>query len=531
MTPSRFSLTFLGSFLLTTFLLQWWQRPFYPFGLWIILTLCLCLAVVGMTEDAARTACTFLCAVFLGIMCALFTVSRAMHVPSPGSVEWHARGQTASLRGIVPDEPDRRPLLTKYTLAAETLTESGSQRLIPVDGRVLVTDKVGWPAMEYGDEIIAQGRLTLPGTINGFHYDRYLSIAGITAVMTQADVERTGISGGNPLFRTLFAIKERFEARLNRLLFEPHASLAAGLLTGSRRGIPEHLSESFMRSGLTHIVAISGFNITIVITLILGMLFWLPLRWRLLPAALSICAFTVFVGASASVVRAAIMGVLGLFALTAGRRSDVRLAILWTAFVMLIINPRHLWYDASFQLSFAAVIGLSELSPLLKPFLIRVPNMLGMREALEATLAAQLSAMPLGILLFGNLSLISPIANILVAPAIPLAMLITTLAAVASFVSFPLGQLLAYGSWAVLQWIILVATGLAHLPFASLHFEQASIPVIVAYYIALACVTIWYQKNNRREAAGGFAGPRSCPPERTVRYGRGATPLKGKESS
>ncbi len=307
------------------------------------------------------------------------------------------------------------------------------------------------------------------------------------------------------MFGGLLWLKQHFEARLNRLFPEPHASLAAGLLTGSRRGIPEHLSESFMRSGLTHIVAISGFNITIVITIVLGALFWLPLRWRLLPATLSIIAFTVFVGASASVVRAAIMGILGLFAITAGRRSDVRLAILWTAFFMLLWNPKHLWYDGSFQLSFAAVIGLAELSTLIKPFLSRLPNVLGVREALEATMAAQLSAVPIGCLLFGNLSLISPFANILVAPAIPLAMLLAFLSAVASYAAFPVGQILAYAGWAVLQWIVLVAECCGRIPFASLHFDHASVVLIVSYYIALTTIMIWHQKN-RREAVGGSDG-------------------------
>lgn len=497
MKPSRFASTFLGCFLTTTFLLQWWQRAAYPFELWLILALLGSIAIVGLVADETQTICAYCCAILLGVSLSFAAVARTTHRPSPSTVTWFARGQTVALFGRIADEPDRRPPAIRYVLDVWSLTQSGSTVQKTVHGRVLVTDPTGWPERSYGDEVIVRGQLTLPKTINEFRYDRYLSISGITAVMMRGHIESTGENSGNIMFGTLLWLKQHFEARLNRLFPEPHASLAAGLLTGSRRGIPEHLSESFMRSGLTHIVAISGFNITIVITIVLGALFWLPLRWRLLPAALSIIAFTVFVGASASVVRAAIMGILGLFAITTSRRSDVRLAILWTAFFMLLWNPKHLWYDGSFQLSFAAVIGLAELSPLIKPFLTRLPNVLGVREALEATMAAQLSAVPIGCLLFGNLSLISPLANILVAPAIPLAMLLTFLAAMASYIAFPAGQLLSYAGWAVLQWIIGVAEICAHVPFASLHFESVSIALIVAYYTALIGIIMFHRRSTR----------------------------------
>ena len=494
MRPSRLASTFLGCFLTTMFLLQWWQRAAYPFELWIILVLLGSIAIVGLVADETQTTCAYCCAVLLGVSLSCAAVARTTHRPSPSTVDWFAHGQTVTLYGSIADEPDRRPPAIRYTLNVQSLAESGSVMQKPVSGRVLVTDPTGWPERAYGDEVIVRGQLTLPGTVNEFRYDHYLSISGITAVMMRAHVEHTGENRGNIVFGALLWLKQRFEERLNRLFPEPHASLAAGLLTGSRRGIPTHLSQSFMQSGLTHIIAISGFNITIVISIVLGALFWLPLKWRLIPATAAIIAFTVFVGASASVVRAAIMGILGLFALTVGRRSDVRLAILWTAFFMLLWNPKHLWYDGSFQLSFAAVIGLAELSPIIKPYLSRLPNVLGMREALEATIAAQLSAMPIGILLFGNLSLISPLSNILVAPAIPLAMLLCTLAALTSYLAFPFGQLFAIAGWAVLQWIILVAESCARIPFAALHFERASVILIVSYYIALTTMMIWHQK-------------------------------------
>lgn len=490
MIPGRLSLAFLLSFLCVAFALQWWQRAEYPFGLWIALVVIVSVSMIGLLQEETRVPAAWLLVVALGGMLALCSVARTTHRPSAATVDWYARGGMAKIVGKIVEEPDARAAQVRYVVEAFLLTQGGSGTWIPVSGRVLVTDPSGGPFFRYGDILSVRGRLKRPQTIEDFRYDHYLSIAEIYAVLNASMIERKGQAAWS-VFGMLYEWKKMFEARLNQLFPEPHAAFAAGLLTGTRRGIPPALADAFMKSGLTHIVAISGYNITIVITVISGFLFWLPLRWRFLPAVVAIIAFTVFVGAGASVVRAAVMGILGLLALTLGRQSTVRLTILWAALAMIAWNPKHLWYDASFQLSFAAVVGLSELSPLVKPILSRFPNILGIRDALEATLTAQLSSVPVALLTFGNLSLAAPLANILVAPAIPVAMLLCSLALMASTVSSVLGRLLAAFGWAILQWAIFVAEFFASIPYASLHFERVSIVLIVSYYLGLAGIVLW----------------------------------------
>ncbi|MAE68547.1 MAG: ComEC/Rec2 family competence protein [Candidatus Peribacteraceae bacterium] len=421
----------------------------------------------------------------LGIIIALICVIRTTHTPSPNTIDWYADGSKVEIHGIIADEPDRRPMQTKYTIAVDQVLDGYGTVIKGLAGNVLVTDRRMWPEYHFGDRITATGILEKPEKIETFYYDRYLSRYDIYSVMYRSEIRTNAPEApGPPLRRKLYSLKSRFEQQINRLYPEPHASFMAGLLTGSRRGIPDDLMEAFNNTGLTHIIAISGYNITIVIAIISSLLFWLPLKIRFFPAAVAIIVFTIFVGASAAVVRAAIMGILGLIALQSGRVSDVRLAILWTAFFMIAWNPKVLWYDAGFQLSFLAVIGLTELSTLLDRIFSRVPKTLAIRESLQMTVAAQIAAVPLIIILFGRFSLIAPLANLLVTPIIPLAMLFGAMGTVVSFGIFPLGQLIAYLGWACLEWIIGVANISSKIPFASIDIDIPSW-ILIPYYVFL----------------------------------------------
>lgn len=473
--------SFLGTFITSIFVLRWWQESSYPLTLWlIILFVFLNLIIFKQTRQ-------IIIPITLGLLIALLTVQRTTHLTSIETIDHYADESKVILSGIISDEPDRRPLQTKFTVEVSSLTNS-SGTTIPVNGKVLATDRAQYPEFNYGDEVEVSGRLERPGVIEKFSYKNYLSRFEIFSVIYRANFTKISAGHGNKFYSGLFKLKKSFENQINKIYAEPHASFLAGLLTGSRKGIPEHLMESFNTTGLTHIIAISGYNITIIIAVIGGMLFWLPLKWRFVPAVTAIIAFTVFVGASAAVVRASIMGILGLIALQTERLAHTRLAVLWTLFFMLVWNPKFLWYDAGFQLSFLAVIGLMEISPHIEKYFAKIPPNFGIREALMMTISAQISAVPLIVLLFGRLSLIAPIANVLAAPAIPFAMLFGFVGTILSFIYFPLGQLFAYIGWAFLEWMVLVATLLSKVPFASIEVPRIGVGLIIIYYLLL---TTW----------------------------------------
>jgi competence protein ComEC len=235
------------------------------------------------------------------------------------------------------------------------------------------------------------------------------------------DSARAEILGPAPwnFLGVLSRLSQSLSARLQVLLPEPEASFAVGLLLGKRQNMDQDLQDAFQAVGLTHIVAISGSNIALVVILFFTLFSFLPFHRRLAFSAIGVVTFVLLVGPSAAVVRAGLMGVLSLVGLYSGRKSQAYFGLLWSAVLMVLWNPLVLTYDVGFQLSFASTFGILTLTPILEKVF---PQRLWMRDELILTLAAQLMTLPFIIFYFGRISWITPLANLVVAPLIPLAM-------------------------------------------------------------------------------------------------------------
>lgn len=469
MKTSRLSYGFTVSFLCFLLILRWWEASLVTIA--ILCGIALLVAVLFKK----RTMLPIVTAVLLGLLLAFGSVSHMRSERAAHDLAPFASPTTMTAHGWITDALDARPTQTKFTVTIDEITRG--KKAVKAEGTLLATDYGSWPPLHYGDEVTVTGVLQVPGIIDTFDYTQYLAVHGISAVVPRAKVRRTLTNAVQPSFARTYAMfgllydwREAVENRIGMVFPEPHGSLLAGLLTGTRRGLPKNLSDDFRTAGLTHIVAVSGYNVTVILSIFGSFLFWLPLKKRFLPLALGALGFAVFTGGSPPVVRAAIMGVLGLLALQTERVATPRLIVLWTAVIMLIPNPMMLWHDASFQLSFLAVIGLMELSPYLKKIFVHVPETLGIRDSLTATVAAQIATLPISMIIFRQLSLVAPVTNILVAPLIPLAMLTGSLATLLSVVWMPLGLLVGYLGWLLLQMILWIATVGAHVPLAALHF-------------------------------------------------------------
>jgi len=292
----------------------------------------------------------YLVPILLGLSLGVFRVVIAEHRVTPNDIDYY-NGQKMEVIGVV-TEVDIRRDKAKYTVSTE-----GDHK-----GDVLISLNK-YPQYKYGDRVRLWGEILAPGSFDGFDYGAYLSRFGVYSVMYHPSVKVLESGQGNFFWHGMSYLQGKFMDRINRLFPEPHASFEAGLLVGARKGIPADLMEKFNITGLTHIIAISGYNITIIIVFVMWMLGGLPRMTGFAVAIASIILFTLFVGASPAVVRASIMGILGLIALNYGRQNNIHLTILWSAMLMVLWNPKILMHDVGFQLSFAAVMGLIYVAP------------------------------------------------------------------------------------------------------------------------------------------------------------------------
>ena len=412
-----------------------------------------------------------LCFVFLGIFFGMGRGFLADRVGDDDVRHLNGRGEIV-FDACVSNEVDVRFDRVKYTVTDVCVlagAEGAGQSCEKFDGKILINAEK-YPVYEYGDILRVRGEASAPEPIEDFAYDKYLARHGIYSVVNggrASKVESESALGrdsrsdygcGNFFYKWIFKFKGAFERKLGELFSEPHGSLVAGLLLGVRKGIPEEVTKDFNETGLTHIVAISGYNITLVIIVVFGMFGFLSRKGRVIAASGFVVVFVILVGASSAVVRAGIMGVLGLFAVYFGRRNEVAIAIIVSAFLMNLVNPKIAVYDTGFQLSFLATLGLVYVSPKIEVVggvfgraLARVPVAFAVRENLIMTLSAQAFALPVILKSFGRFSLICPLANIFVLPFIPFVMLASFFAVTFGFLWGGLGEIFAFVCYFVLD--------------------------------------------------------------------------------
>ena len=235
-----------------------------------------------------------------------------------------------------------------------------------------------YPAYRFGDEVKVYGQLKEPENFADFDYRAYLAKEDIFATSYFPQVEKISKRKGGSLKIFLADLKRSFENKIGQILPEPYAAFLKGLLLGEKKSLPPDLIESLQKSGTSHLVVLSGYNITLV-----GRFFLFLLSLVLVPFFLSfwiatsgIVLFVLMTGASASAVRAAIMGILVLLAQKEGRVYSMTNALVLAASLMVWQNPRILRFDAGFQLSFLATVGLVYLAPRIEGFLDRKKNLL-----------------------------------------------------------------------------------------------------------------------------------------------------------
>jgi competence protein ComEC len=386
-------------------------------------------------------------------------------------------GKTVSMEAVVVDERSETEKGAYLTLGR--LAVNGEN----VPGKIQAfVDQ--YPIYDYGDRLFLEGKVALPESLRGdFSYRDYLKKSGIDATMSFPKIISFEKERQKDYKYHLFGFKKIFSLSLDSALPEPHSSFLQGLLLGSRKKIPQRVKDNFIITGTSHLVAISGFNISIIVTALTSALKGLGRRACLIVIALGLAAFVILTGGTASVIRAAVMGSLALLASNFGRLSVITNAMATSAVIMLWVNPLVLKFDLGFQLSFLALIGLVYMSPKLSDKFDSAPKFF--HDYLFPTLSAQIFTLPLILGNFSRLSVVAPLSNLLVLPLIPPAMLLGFLAGAVNLVVPHAAFVFVWPAWGVLTFIIKAIDLTALIPFASI---EIAIPKwwLLIYYILLA---------------------------------------------
>jgi competence protein ComEC len=453
------------------------------------------------------------------VLAAVFCLGGARYALSlpavtPFHIAYYNDRGPVQMTGCVVRPPDRRDTATYLTVAVESLRPTESAAVVTPDqvaGRLLVQVPPDGGPWAYGDCLEITGVLQTPQENSDFSYRDYLARQGVLSVSAYARVSRLESGGGNPILGWIYHLGDRAQDTLTHLFPAPESDLLAGILLGRDQGLAPDLQAAFRRTGTTHIIAISGFNIAIlsglfasIFTRLLGR------RVGALTAVLAISGYTVLVGADAAVVRAAIMGALGVFGGMFGRRQNGLNSLGIAALGMAAINPQIPW-DVGFQLSAAATLGLVLYAQPLSEGFIRliakwrpampaeqVEKLAGpVGEFFLFTLAAQVMTLPVMAYHFGDVSWLALLANPFILPPQPLVMILGGLSALAGLVLPGLGRIFAVLTLPFVSYTIRMVQWLGRLPVGGLVLPAFHPMWLVVVYALLFFFTLLPREKQR----------------------------------
>jgi len=391
--------------------------------------------------------------------------------------------QKVVLEGIVSDEPEKKENYNRLVLKDEK-----------TGGKILVYAQI-YPEYKYGDKLKISGTLKKPENFNEFDWVSYLAKDDVYYEIFYPQMEFISMGNGFWLKEKLFALKNNFLMAIDKIVPEPHSAFLGGITIGAREGLPKDLQDKFRTTGVAHIVALSGYNITIVAETIMLFFSFLPQYFAISGGVIGIILFAIMTGASATVLRASIMALLVLMAKATGRVYTVSWALFLAGFFMILQNPKILRFDTSFQLSFLATLGLIYISPIIKNKLGFITEKFGLREIFSATISAQIAVLPLLVYKTGIISLVGLPVNFLILPFIPLTMFLGFAVGIFGMINYFISLPFAWASYTLLQYELFIVDIFAKLPFSAVNISGFSeIFLILSYTIILLLCRFDFQK-------------------------------------
>ncbi len=470
---------------------------------------------------------------------------RAEHLPKDDfTLAKYTKGKI-HITGIVSDDPDIKNATAKFVLKV-TKVNSAKIDDVHVKNNSKLLVKIDTPDIAYGDEIEIFTKIEKPKEIvnpdgRTFDYAAYLSKDGIFYTASVRSLASSKVSAstesaegsknfriisrghGNIVIASLYKFKHAFIERIDRALPSPHSFLASGLIISGKGSLDKKLQDDFQRVGLIHIVVLSGFNISIIGEAIVRLFSFLPASLSAICGGFGVVLFSIMTGGGSTVIRSAIMSLIGLYARISGRTNSALVSLMVTGTLMLIWNPRLAIYDPSFQLSFTATLALILYASPIESRLKRLitasksqtfQNLTPLISLISSTLATQIFTLPLIIKLSGIVSLVALPINIVVLPFIPFTMFFVFLTGCLCFILPLVATVPAFVSYILLSYELAMVHFGASLPFASVALPLMSIYMILTSYTGLLLFGIFlYVKNKNAEPILPKYDPKNYSPK------------------
>jgi len=383
--------------------------------------------------------------------------------------------QEVNFIGIIIDEPEQRINQQKFEFKTQDIS-----------GKILITTEL-YPQYQYGDQLEIFGKLIEPAIFDSFDYQAYLAKDKIYLTMYYPSIKLIKPSQSNIFYQYIFNFKDKLRNIIEQVLLPPQSSVLKAIFLGDKFGLSNELKDDLNVSGTRHIVAISGMHMIIMVQILLflalGIGLWRNQAFYLVITLLIL--YIIMIGAPASAVRAGIMASLLLFAQKIGRLRSADRVVVFAAVIMLMFNPLLIKSDVGFQLSFMATLSIIYLKPILDQKTEKLPNYFKIKDIITMTLAAQLGTLPLLIFHFGRLSLISPLANLLIVPLLPGIMIMGMILVFTGLFWLSLAKIIAWPIWFLLTYLIKVVEYLSSIPLASIEFRSSSLIFLIIYYLIL----------------------------------------------
>lgn len=387
-------------------------------------------------------------------------------------------------------EKEEYPGQEKYSLHLKIKEIEKKGEKVQASGITLVNVYLKDCPFQYGDILRIKGKISPPylqGNFGEFDYRLYLAqrrIFTVVNVWQEQKISKIGTENINQLFSISVKIRDRLKKITNQLINSPYNSLLIGILLGERNGLSPEVKDTFIESGIMHILAVSGLHVGIIVAA-LSLLFKflsLPRPLKAVLLLLSLIFYSSLSGFRPSVLRAALMFSLLVIGNLLNRQRNIYLSLFFSAWLILLFNPL-LIYDAGFLLSFTVTFFILYFPPILQEVLSRINPLI--RNPLSLSIAAWIGIFPLSAYYFYKISLIGIIANLFIIPLVGIAVVTGLLIFVIGLIYLPLASLLANIESYILMSINLLAQKFSSLPFAYLHIQQPSILIIFLFYLLI----------------------------------------------